>query len=190
VLIEGCEFTTGDDCIAIKSGRNRDGRRVAVPSQNIVVRGCVMKDGHGGVTIGSEISGSARNIFAEDCRMDSPHLDRVLRIKTNSVRGGTIEHVYMRNTQAGQVAGAVVDVDFRYEEGGGGPYNPLVRDIEIRDVTCRKSQRVLSLSGYPSAPIQNVSLVDCAFDNVQKPNSIENVKGLSMSGVRINGKIL
>src|SRR5580658_2468187 len=62
VLIENCEFDTGDDCIAIKSGRNRDGRRVAVPSQNIIVRNCVMKDGHGGVTIGSEASGDVRNI--------------------------------------------------------------------------------------------------------------------------------
>jgi polygalacturonase len=190
VLIEGCEFTTGDDCIAIKSGRNRDGRRVAVPSQNIVIRGCVMKDGHGGVTIGSEISGDARNIFAEDCKMDSPHLDRVLRIKTNSVRGGVIEHVYMRNTRAGQVSGAVVDVDFRYEEGDGGPYKPLVRDIELRNVTCKKSQRVLSLSGYPTAPIQDVRLIDCTFDNVQKSNTVENVKSLSLTGVRINGKII
>ena len=119
VLIEGCEFTTGDDCIAIKSGRNRDGRRVAVPSRNIVIRRCLMKDGHGGVTIGSEISGDVRNVFAEECRMDSPHLERVLRIKTNSVRGGVIERIYMRNVQAGQVsAGAAVDIDFRYGRRG------------------------------------------------------------------------
>jgi polygalacturonase len=189
VLIEGCEFTTGDDCIAIKSGRNRDGRRLGVPSQNIVIRRCVMKDGHGGVTIGSEVSGDVRNIFAEECRMDSPRLDRVLRIKTNSVRGGTVEHIYMRNTQAGQVSGPVVDIDFRYEEGDGGPYKPLVRDIELRDVTCRKSQRVLSLSGYPGAPIEDVRLVNCTFDHVQESNTIENVKGLTLSGVRVDGRI-
>jgi polygalacturonase len=145
VLIQGCEFVTGDDCIAIKSGRNRDGRRVAVPSQNIIIRDCVMKDGHGGVAIGSEISGDARNIFAESCRMDSPNLERVLRLKTNSVRGGVIEHVYMRNTQAGLVKGAAVDIDFNYEEGDAGPYKPVVRDIEVRDLTCRKSQYAWTL---------------------------------------------
>jgi hypothetical protein len=72
VLIEGCTFDTGDDCIALKSGRNEDGRRLSVPTENVIVRNCVMKDGHGGVVIGSEVSGGARNIFAEKCRMDSP----------------------------------------------------------------------------------------------------------------------
>jgi len=71
ILIEGCIFDTGDDCIAIKSGRNNDGRRVGVPSENLVIRRCVMRDGHGGVTIGSEISGGCRNVFVENCRMDS-----------------------------------------------------------------------------------------------------------------------
>lgn len=115
---------------------------------------------------------------------------RVLDGDSCQQNGGTIEHVYMRNTQADQVSGAVVDVDFRYEEGDGGKYKPLVRDIEIRDVRCGKSQRVLSLSGYPAAPIQDVRLVDCTFDNVQKPNSVENVKGLSLTGVRINSVIV
>ncbi|MEO8028846.1 MAG: glycoside hydrolase family 28 protein, partial [Bryobacteraceae bacterium] len=120
VLIEDCRFDTGDDCIAIKSGRNEDGRRLARPSENIVIRGCEMKDGHGGVTIGSEVSGGVRNVFAENCRMDSPHLERVLRIKTNSVRGGVIEHVYLRNITAGQVSGPAIEIDFQYEEGDKG----------------------------------------------------------------------
>ena len=84
VLIEGCLFDTGDDCIAIKSGRNADGRRLNVPSENIIVRKCTMKDGHGGVVIGSEISGGCRNVFVEDCKMDSPNLDRALRFKSNA----------------------------------------------------------------------------------------------------------
>ena len=120
VLIEGCTFDTGDDCIALKSGRNDDGRRVNVPVENVVVRNCTMKDGHGGVVIGSEISGGARNIFAEKCRMDSPNLDRALRIKTNAVRGGVVEHVYMRDVTVGQVAEAVVTINFFYEEGDNG----------------------------------------------------------------------
>jgi polygalacturonase len=97
ILIENCSFDTGDDCIAIKSGRNADGRRINTPSENIIIRNCVMKDGHGGVVIGSEISGGVKNIFAEDCKMDSPNLDRAIRIKTNSVRGGTIENIFVRN---------------------------------------------------------------------------------------------
>src|SRR5690606_1750544 len=111
VLIENCLFDTGDDCIAIKSGRNNDGRRVNVPSENIVVRNCTMKDGHGGVVLGSEISGGVRNVFVENCTMDSPNLDRGLRFKNNAVRGGVLENVFMRNVTIGRVGEAVLTID-------------------------------------------------------------------------------
>src|SRR5207247_721106 len=155
VLLERCSFDTGDDCIALKSGRNDDGRRVGVPVENVIVRDCTMKDGHGGVTVGSEISGGARNIFAERCRMDSPRLDRALRIKTNSVRGGTIERVFMRDVTVGEVADAVVTVDFLYEEGDAGKYPPVVRNVDVRNVTSRKSNYALLLRGYPRSPISD-----------------------------------
>ncbi len=189
VLIERCTFDTGDDCIAIKSGRNDDGRRVGVAVENVVVRDCVMKDGHGGVTIGSEVSGGARNIFAERCRMDSPRLDRVLRFKTNSVRGGTIEHVYMRDITVGQVADAVVSANFFYEEGDAGPYPPVLRDVEVRNVTSRQSRHALVLRGYAHDPIENVRIVDCTFDGVAEPDVIEGVRGLTLSNVRVNGVV-
>src|ERR671934_157785 len=94
------------------------------PIENVVIRNCEMRDGHGGVVIGSEISGGARNIFAEQCRMDSPRLDRVLRFKTNAARGGTIERVAIRNITVGQVAEAIVAADFYYEEGDTGGVTP------------------------------------------------------------------
>ncbi|HMC61603.1 MAG TPA: glycoside hydrolase family 28 protein [Candidatus Solibacter sp.] len=188
VLIDGCVFDTGDDCIAIKSGRNADGRRLNTPSENIVVQGCTMKDGHGGVTLGSECSGGIRNVYAQDCRMDSPSLDRVLRIKTNAIRGGAIEHVYMRNVEAGQVAGAAIDIDFYYEEGEKGAFPPVVRDIEVVNLTCRKSKSALSLRGFKSAPIRNVRLRNCKFEQVAAPNVVENVEGLTMDAVTINGR--
>jgi len=189
VLIEGCTFDTGDDCIALKSGRNADGRRVNVPVENVIIRDCVMKDGHGGVVIGSEISGGARYVYAQRCRMDSPQLDRALRIKTNSVRGGTVEHIYMRDVTVGQVAEAVVTINFFYEEGDAGQFPPIVRDVEVRNVTSRKSQYGLLLRGFSHDPIQDVRLIDCTFDNVAKPDLIEAVKGLSLTNVRINGVV-
>ena len=188
VLIERCTFDTGDDCIALKSGRNDDGRRVNVPVENVIVRDCVMKDGHGGVVIGSEISGGARYVFAERCRMDSPQLDRALRIKTNSVRGGIVEHVYMRDVTVGEVAEAVVTINFFYEEGDAGTFPPVVRDVEVRNVTSRKSRHGLLLRGYAHDPIRDVRLVDCTFDNVAKPDIVEHVEGLSFDNVRVNGR--
>jgi polygalacturonase len=188
VLIEGCSFDTGDDCIALKSGRNDDGRRIGVPVENVIVRDCVMKDGHGGVVIGSEISGGARYVFAERCEMSSPNLDRALRLKTNSVRGGTIEHVYMRDVTVGEVAEAVLTVNFFYEEGDAGPYPPIVRDVEMRNVTSRKSKHALLLRGYAHDPIRDVRVVDCSFDGVAKPDVLEGVANLALRNVRINGQ--
>ncbi len=188
VWIKDCTFDTGDDCIAIKSGRNADGRRVNVPSQNLVIQGCRMKDGHGGVTAGSEASGGIRNVFAEDCRMDSPHLDRILRLKTNAVRGGFIENIYMRNVSAGQVSGPAIDIDLYYEEGPNGKYPPAIRNIDVRNITCVKCKQALSLRGYKSDPIQNVHLEFCTFEHTEQPNVVENVKDLVMHTVMINGK--
>ena len=180
VLIENCYFDTGDDCIAVKSGRNRDGRRVGVPSENIVVRHCRMKDGHGGVTIGSEASGGVRNVFAEDCDMDSPNLERVLRLKTNSVRGGFIENVCMRNVTVGQVSDAVLRINLFYEEGDAGQFPPAVRNIEMTNVTSRKSKYGLYLRGYKHTPIRDVRIVHCSFENTSLPDVIENVEGLTV----------
>src|SRR6267154_2744180 len=104
VLIEDCYFATGDDCIAIKAGRNDDGRRVGVPAQNIIIRGCRMEDGHGGITVGSEISGGVRNVFAMNCNLNSPRLDHGLRFKNNAMRGGLLENMFFRDITVGEVA--------------------------------------------------------------------------------------
>jgi polygalacturonase len=190
VLIERCFFDTGDDCIAIKAGRNADGRRVHVPSQNIVIRDCHMKDGHGGVTVGSEISGGVRNIFAENCQMDSPNLDIAIRIKNNAMRGGLLENIYVRNINVGQVAMAALSIDFFYEEGESGKFTPVARNVEIRNVKTEKAKYALYLRGFKNAPIENVRLSDCEFNGVAMPNVVENVKGLEFGNVRVNGKLI
>ena len=187
VLIRNCLFDTGDDCIAIKSGRNGDGRRVNVASENIIVQGCTMKDGHGGVVVGSEISGSCRNVFAEDCVMDSPHLERALRIKTNSMRGGVVENIYMRNVTVGQVSDAVIRVFFHYQEGDVGQHTPIVRNIYVSNVTSQKSRYALLLDGYERSPIDNINLTNCRFDGVEKENVLNHVTNLNMKNVSING---
>lgn len=183
VLIQDCHFDTGDDCIALKSGRNNDGRRVNVPIENVIVRDCTMKDGHGGVVIGSEISGGCRNIFVENCRMDSPNLDRALRIKTNSKRGGLIENIYFRNVEVGQVGGAVARINFMYEEGDAGDHLPVVRNVLLENVTCRKSRYPLYIRGYERSPIRNLKLVNCTFESVERPSVLEGVADLQLIGV-------
>jgi polygalacturonase len=189
VLIEDCYFDTGDDCIAIKSGRNGDGRRINAPCENILVRNCDMKDGHGGVVIGSEMTGGVRNVFIEKCRMDSPNLDRALRIKTNSLRGGMVENVYMRDVQVGEVADAVIWIYFHYEDGDIGNHTPVVRNVTIQNVTSKKSEYGLLLDGYARSPIANVLLESCDFQGVAKGNILKHVSGLQMKNVTINGEL-
>jgi polygalacturonase len=190
VLIENCFFNTGDDCIAIKSGRNADGRRLGTPLQNIVIRDCRMKGGHGGVTVGSEISGGVRNVFAKNCQMDSPHLDIAVRIKNNAMRGGLIENVFARNIDVGEVATAAFSVDFFYEEGEAGKFVPVARNLEVRNLKTRKAQYALYLRGFKGAPIDSVRVVDCEFNGVSKPDVIENVAGLALHNVTENGKLI
>ena len=190
VLIEGCEFNTGDDCIAIKSGRNNDGRRVGVACQNLIVRDCNMKDGHGGVSIGSEISGDVRNVYVDHCRMDSPNLDRALRLKSNAVRGGIMENVFFTNNTVGQVAEGVLDIDFNYEEADKGPFKPVVRNIVLENITSKRSKYAVYLRGFASAPITGVRVSHCDFENVAQNDVVEHVEGLVFHDVKRNGKAM
>ncbi len=175
VLIEDCYFNTGDDCIAIKSGRNRDGRERGMPSQNIIIRRCQMKNGHGGVVIGSEISGGCKNVFAHDCTMDSPNLDRVLRIKTNSCRGGIIENIFVKDVKVGQCGESVLKINLDYEHNEvccRGNY-PTVRNVLMENVTCEKSKYGVQIIGLQEDTyVYDIDVRNCRFNGVQQGNTI------------------
>ena len=194
VLIENCTFDTGDDCIAIKSGRNQDGRKWNIPSENIIVRGCFMKNGHGGVVIGSEISGGYRNLFVENCRMDSPDLDRVIRIKTSTCRGGLIENVFVRNVTVGQCREAVLRINLQYEnrEKCNRGYAPTVRNVHLKNVTCEKSKLGVLIIGLDDDKhVYNVSVEDSRFNNVKEgKNRISGAKDVTFKNLYINGELV
>ena len=185
ILIEDCVFDTGDDCIAIKSGRNGDGRRVNVPSENLVIRHCLMKDGHGGVVLGSECTGGIRNVFVEDCAMDSPNLDRALRFKNNAVRGGILENVFMRNVRIGRVGEAVLTIDLLYEEGAQGAFPPIVRNVQLDHITSSASPRVMYIRGFEGAIIDNIRLSNSTFNNVTDPEVVTHAGTITLSHVTI-----
>jgi unsaturated rhamnogalacturonyl hydrolase len=185
VLIENCVFDTGDDCIAIKSGRDADGRRVHVPSENIIIRNCTMNDGHGGVVIGSEISGDCRNVFVEHCRMDSPNLDRALRFKSNARRGGVIENVFMRDVKIGRVSEAVLTVDFLYDTGAEGAHRPVLRNVSLERVQATASPRVMWIVGFPGVTIENIRFSDCTFRGVDSADVVNHAGSVSFKNVTI-----
>ncbi|MFG3155153.1 glycoside hydrolase family 28 protein [Streptomyces sp. NPDC048219] len=188
VLIQDCVFDTGDDCIAFKAGKNADGRRVGVPMQHALVERCEMRDGHGGVTIGSETSGGISDIVARDCRMDSPRLDRAVRIKSNPLRGGYVRDVLCHDITVGEVGDAVVEIALNYERLETGDFYPDVRGIEVHRLTTRSGPRAWTLIGNDTNPIRDVLLSDCAFDGMTGPNEQRDVEGLVLRHVTINGE--
>ena len=175
VLMEKCIFDTGDDCIAIKSGRNNDGRRINVPAQNIIIRDCTMRDGHAGTAIGSEISGSCSNVFVENCEMSSPNLVCALRLKSNAVRGGTLQNIYMRNVNVGVVKDSVLQIDFVYMNETNGVYRPMANNVAMENITVAHTPRVLNVHGFPTAAsITDVRIYNSTFKEIQKPNLVIN----------------
>jgi len=190
VLIEDCLFDTGDDCIALKSGRNADGRRLNTPIENVVIRRCEMKEGHGGITIGSEISGGARNVFAEQCRLDSPELERALRFKTNTLRGGVIENVFVRDIEIGSVKLAPIEIDLRYEPRDSGSFVPIVRNILVERMRSKKSRYGLYIRGLEAAPVERVVIRDSTFRGVEQGHVIEGTVDLTLDGVTVEAAVV
>lgn len=190
VLIEDCYFNTGDDCIAIKSGRNNDGRRWNKPSENIIIRNCEMKDGHGGIVVGSEISGGCYNVWAENCNMDSPELDRVVRIKSNAIRGGNIENIFVRNILVGECKESVFRVEMKYERVFDGPYIPSVKNVVLENIICNKSQYGIFIDGLEnSVQVRDVQVKNCIFNNVKTNKKIIGAENVIFKNVLINGAL-
>ena len=190
VLIENCFFDTGDDCIAIKSGRNYDGRRWNKPSENIIVRNCRMKNGHGGVVLGSEISGGFRNLWVENCQMSSPELDRVIRIKTSDCRGGVIENVFVRNVEVGECKESVLKINLQYEpdELCNRNFPPIVRNINLENITSEKSRYGVYIVGLDGTEnVDGVTVSNCHFNNVADGNSIADAVNVHFNNLYING---
>jgi polygalacturonase len=121
--------------------------------------------------------------------MDSPNLDRAIRIKTNAVRGGFVENLHVRNVAIVQVREAVLKINLYYEEGDAGEYTPVIRNINLENVTCGRSEYALCLKGYERSPIRDVRLKNCVFENIEKSSIIENVENLIMQNVIINGEL-
>ena len=190
MLIEDCSFDTGDDCIAVNSGRNADGRRLATPSQNILIRNCRMKEGHGGVVVGSQISGGARWVFAENCQMDSPDLWYAIRFKNNALRGGLLENFYYRDLNVGRVGRAAITCDFNYEEGANGPFIPQLRNVVVERLKVKNAVRVLDSQGLPQAPVNDITLKDCEFGGVTQRSIVKYTKVVKLERVRVNEKLV
>lgn len=164
VLVEHCTFSTGDDCIVLKSGYNEDGWRVARPTENVVIRHCSSRRGHGGIVIGSEMSGDVRRVYAHDC--DFQGTDRVLRIKSRPDRGGVVEDVWVEDISARDLKYEVAILNMDYSADPSAPIQqrpPVFRRITVRRVAASGAPVAIRITGLPASPIQDVVFEDCAI---------------------------
>ncbi|MFI6830291.1 glycoside hydrolase family 28 protein [Kribbella sp. NPDC050241] len=161
VVITGCSFDTGDDCIAIKSGRDADGRRVARPSANILVESCRFGTGHGALTIGSETSGGIHTIHARDLHITGPAIDHALRIKSNPHRGGLIEHITLQDTQVDSVTTSAIHITTNHATPTPPPtpFPPTVRHITITNLQVHSAPRTLEIHDTPTSPVTDLRLL-------------------------------
>jgi polygalacturonase len=185
LLIEDSSFSTGDDCIVIKSGLNEDGWRVGKPSENIVVRRTRGELGHGGVVIGSEMSGGVRNVFVDDC--DFKGTDRGLRIKSMRGRGGVIENIFYQNVRHENLRLMVVEMTTFYSSSTVEPRTqtpPTIRGVHVRNVTARGAKQAIDIVGLPELPVQDIEIenVDIASE---RGVSCKDCKGVHFSAAKI-----
>ena len=214
-IIRNCTFDVGDDGICLKSGRDAAGRRIGVPTENVLIEGCTVYHAHGGFTIGSEMSGGVRDIRVDNCVFMGT--DVGLRFKSTRGRGGVVEKIRIANVRMTDLPGDAINFNLYY--GGRSPLEetsgteetnvppvtvetPQFRDIQIENVVCRGAQRAMVLEGLPEMPIRgihlkNVSLTaqtgaflmdadDIAFDQVQ----IDNQSGPALNQIRVKNSSL
>ena len=188
-LIEDCVFDQGDDGVVIKSGRNHDAWRIGRPTENIVVRNCRVRNAHGLLVVGSEISGGIRNVYMHDCSMD----DKVITLfylKTNHRRGAFIENIYMERVSANRMQRAfAVDTDVLYQWKDLVPtYKDsitAIRNIFMRDVRCHEADGIYEINGDKRLPVKNVNIENLEVDTVRKYTTrAANVEGLNTKNIK------
>jgi polygalacturonase len=186
VRIEHCTFRTKDDCIAVKSGRDADGRRVGRPSENIVIRECQMIDGgSSGVAVGSEMSGGVRNLYIFRCAMQ--RIDSALNVKSNLDRGGVVENIRMWNVAVGKCS-RLLRITTNYHSYAGGTFVPTLRDIAIDDIQCQRAELAFDLIGVPATPIREILVRDVRVDYADRALQLEHVADVAFERVVVNNK--
>ena len=191
VVIKHCSFNDGDDCIAIKAGRGADGRRINVPSKNIVIMHCTFQGPWGLISCGSEESGGIQHVFGYDLTTVGQSVQYILYMKANPLRGGLVQDINLDTVHASGVTSAAVFSTLSYENVESGGFFPTFDQVSIRNMHVNGAPYVLDLTGLPSDQIGSISLADSTFANITYPiSAIANTKAINYSNVSINGQII
>lgn len=187
VHIANCYINVGDDCITIKSGRDAQGREIGIPCQNITITNCTMLSGHGGVVIGSEMSGGVKKVTISNCVFDGT--DRGIRLKSSRERGGVVEDIRVSNIVMKNIQREALVFDLYYDKSlPEGPFTektPVFRNIHISNVTGTEVKQACRIVGIPESPIENLSFNDINID-AQTGFEIIDAKNIEFHHITIN----
>lgn len=185
VMIEGCTFNTGDDCIAINSGMNEDGWRIGKPCENIEIKNCTMLGGHGGIVIGSAISGGIRNIYAHDCTIRGTM--QGIRIKSMRGRGGYIDNAIFENIDIRDVSHQAIQINMFYEFSTVQPLSDTpsdCRNITIRHITGLGAATGIEIRGLPEKKLQSITMENIHL-TADEAFLCSNAENLSLENITI-----
>lgn len=196
-LLEGCTFDVGDDAICIKSGKDEEGRKRGMPTENGVVRNCIVYKGHGGFVVGSEMSGGARNIFVENCLFMGT--DKGLRFKTTRGRGGVVEHIYARNIFMKDIVQEAIFFDMYYfvksptdgertvtPEVNAG--TPVFRKVFMENIVCEGANKGIFIRGLPEMNVQDIHMKKMTLTSKIGAEIIEGT-GIYMKNITLNSTV-
>ncbi len=186
VLVENCIFDVGDDAICIKSGKDEEGRKRGVPTENMIVRNNTVYKGHGGFVVGSEMSGGARNIFVYDCTFMGT--DKGLRFKTTRGRGGVVENIYIKDINMVDIVHEAIYFDMYYwvkppkenevvEVPKVTEATPIFRNIYMENIVCNGAQKGVFVRGIPEMPVSNIHMKNLVL-NTDIGVEIKDAKGI------------
>ncbi|WP_083557848.1 glycoside hydrolase family 28 protein [Leeuwenhoekiella marinoflava] len=190
VHISNCHISVGDDCITIKSGRDTDGRKWATPTENVTITNCTMLSGHGGVVIGSEMSGGIKKITISNCVFDDT--DRGIRIKSARGRGGVVEDIRVSNIVMNNIKQEAFMLNLFYDknttEESVSERTPVFRNIHFSNITGTAVNTAGRILGISEMPVQNVSFSDVNIE-AEKGFEIHTAKDFQFNNVRVTTKL-
>ncbi len=203
VLVENCGFDVGDDAICIKSGKGEDGRRRAVPCENMVIRNNIVYHGHGGVTVGSETSGGVRNMHVSNCTFMGT--DVGLRFKSNRGRGGVVENIFISDILMTNIPTYAISFNLFYggqsisemmEEGGQdgvakpepvSEETPQFKNIYIKNISLKGAMQAVFMQGLPEMNLENIHLSNMSLE-AGNGFSVIDATGVQIKNINIKTK--
>lgn len=189
VLIEDCIFRTGDDAIAIKAGRDADGREVGRPSKNIVIRNCLFQSECNGLCIGSEMSGGVENVYMDNIRIGT--VKNALYFKSNRDRGGYICNIQVSNITIERSKGAILRFETNYFGFRGGKHASLYEHFRISNVKAECSDHyAIFMDGYEEKPIRDIEIEHFHVQKAVYPYYLRCTESIRLKDATVNGKSL